>query len=204
LQRVATGTFSVSSGNGSVLGDPVYQNLDTDGDGIADYLEVKCWVNPKTNGNYILAGDLVDASGTHRFSQSAAFAADGTGPMQVTLIFDLAEIRAAGGSGVFHIENLQLFEVTGSGTAWLDAYQGSSVVTIQAPTKVINIGVWSNQFGFTITGSNSLVIVVEACTNLAHPVWSPVGTNTLTGGSSYFSDAKWTNSPGRFYRIRSP
>ena len=55
-------------------------------------------MNPTAAGNYILAGDLVDASGTNRFSQSAAFAADGTGPMQVTLIFDLPVIRAAGGS----------------------------------------------------------------------------------------------------------
>ena len=131
LQRVATGGFSVSSGHGSLWGDPVYENLDTDGDGIADFLEVKCWVNPTADGNYILAGDLVDANGTHRFSQSAGFAADGSGPIMATLIFDLAEMRAAGGKSIYHIENLQLFEVTSTGTAWLDAYHGSSVVNIQ-------------------------------------------------------------------------
>jgi hypothetical protein len=49
-----------------------------------------------------------------------------------------------------------------------------------------------------------LVIVVEACTNLANHIWFPVSTNTLTGGSSYFGDAKWTNTPARFYRLRSP
>ena len=47
-------------------------------------------------------------------------------------------------------------------------------------------------------------VVVEACTDLAHPTWSPVGTNTLSEGWSYFSDLEWTKSPGRFYRIRSP
>ena len=138
LQRVATGTFSVSSGHGSLWGDPVYEYLDTDGDGIADFLEVKCWVNPTAAGNYILAGDLVDASGTHRFSKSAAFAADGSGPATVTLIFDLAEMLTAGARGTLHIEDLQLFEVTSTGTAWLDAYQGSSVVDIQ-PAKAINV-----------------------------------------------------------------
>jgi uncharacterized protein YkwD len=46
--------------------------------------------------------------------------------------------------------------------------------------------------------------VVEACTNLVNPDWSSVGTNTLTGGSSYFSDPEWTNSSARFYRFRSP
>jgi len=34
-------------------------------------------------------------------------------------------------------------------------------------------------------------VVVEVCTNLATPVWSPVSTNTLTEGWSYFSDPQW-------------
>jgi hypothetical protein len=29
-------------------------------------------------------------------------------------------------------------------------------------------------------------------------------TNTLAGGSFYFSDPEWTNYPSRFYRVRSP
>ena len=32
-----------------------------------------------------------------------------------------------------------------------------------------NLGVYTNQLGFTITGSSNLVIVVEACTNQAIP-----------------------------------
>jgi hypothetical protein len=64
-------------------------------------------------------------------------------------------------------------------------------------------GVRTNQFGFTITGTSNLVIVVEASANLVNPTWTPVGTNTLTGGSSYFSDPTWTkNHPARFYRLR--
>jgi hypothetical protein len=67
-----------------------------------------------------------------------------------------------------------------------------------------SFGVRSNRFGFTITGASNLVLVVEASTNLANPVWIPAGTNTLTDGSSYFSDPDWTNHPARFYRLRSP
>jgi Bacterial Ig-like domain len=81
------------------------------------------------------------------------------------------------------------------------------VVTTTTSTStyvVSGVGVRTNRFGFTITGTSNLVIVVEACTNVAHPTWSPVGTNTLTGGSSYFSDPQWTNYPRRFYRLRSP
>jgi hypothetical protein len=67
-----------------------------------------------------------------------------------------------------------------------------------------SFGVRAGQFGFTITGTSGLVIVVEASADLANSIWSPVGTNTLTGGSSYFSDPQWTNHPARFYRLRSP
>jgi hypothetical protein len=67
-----------------------------------------------------------------------------------------------------------------------------------------SFGVRTNRFGFTITGANNLVVVVEASPKLADPVWTPVGTHTLIDGSSYFSDPQWTNYPARFYRLRSP
>ena len=65
-------------------------------------------------------------------------------------------------------------------------------------------GVRTNQFGFTINGPANLVIVVEACTNLAGPLWVPVSTNALSGGSSYFGDSGWTNYHSRLYRLRWP
>jgi hypothetical protein len=75
----------------------------------------------------------------------------------------------------------------------------------QVQTNGASFGVQMNQFGFNITGNSGLVIVVEACTNLANPVWFPVQTNTIpTGGLSYFSDPAWTNYPGCFYRLCSP
>ncbi|MBE0545109.1 MAG: hypothetical protein IH623_27535 [Verrucomicrobia bacterium] len=71
-------------------------------------------------------------------------------------------------------------------------------------TGAASFGVRTNRFGFDITGTSGLIVVVEACTNLANPVWFPAGTHTLTGGSAYFSDSEWANHPRRFYRLRSP
>ena len=67
-----------------------------------------------------------------------------------------------------------------------------------------SFGVRTNRFGFNLTGPSNQIIVVEACTNLFHPLWQPVHTNTLTGAPLYFSDPQWTNHPTRFYRVRSP
>jgi hypothetical protein len=67
-----------------------------------------------------------------------------------------------------------------------------------------SLGVSSNQFGFNITGTADIPIVVEACTNLANPVWSPLQAATLANGSFIFSESLQTNSPARYYRISSP
>jgi len=72
------------------------------------------------------------------------------------------------------------------------------------------VGVWTNQFGFSfsagnLTATSNLVVVVEACTDLASTNWTPMVTNTLTStsSSSYFSDPAWTNYPSCMYRLRS-
>ena len=74
----------------------------------------------------------------------------------------------------------------------------------QMQTAGSSFGAQTNQFGFTINWAGGQTVLVEACTNLAHPVWQPVQTNTLTTGTAAFSDPQWTNFPARFYRLRSP
>jgi hypothetical protein len=93
---------------------------------------------------------------------------------------------------------------TGWGQFFSDVGLSGVLWNPQALTGDPNFGVRTNRFGFNITGSTNLVIVVEASTNLANPVWTRVSTNTLKHGSSYFSDPQWTNYPSRFYRFSSP
>jgi hypothetical protein len=74
----------------------------------------------------------------------------------------------------------------------------------QVQTSNSSFGVQPTGFGFNITGTTNIPIVLEACTNLANPAWISVQSCTLTNGSLYFSDPDWTNYPGRYYRLRSP
>jgi len=71
-------------------------------------------------------------------------------------------------------------------------------------TSGANFGVQSNQFGFNITGTSYIPIVVEVCTNLAGHIWIPLQALTITSGSVYFSEPLQTNGFGRFYRVSSP
>jgi hypothetical protein len=67
-----------------------------------------------------------------------------------------------------------------------------------------NFGVHNNHFGFAITNSANLTVVVEACTNLSSPVWTPLQTVTLTNGSFYFSESFQLNTARRFYGLGFP
>ena len=93
-----------------------------------------------------------------------------------------------------------------STTGWGVTFGGrpAYVWNPQVQTGGPGFGVGRIGFGFGITGSSNLVVVVEVCTNLANPGWTPMATNTLLGGSSYFHDPQWTNYPGRFYRLSQP
>jgi PKD repeat protein len=116
-----------------------------------------------------------------------------------------------GGMNVFSATtNATVYYLPGR-TNWGVTFGGRPAVlwNPQAQTSGGSFGVRTNRFGFNLTGSSNLIIVVEASTNLVNPVWQPVSTNPLnnivgTNGTSYFSDPQWTNYPGRFYRLRSP
>jgi hypothetical protein len=65
-------------------------------------------------------------------------------------------------------------------------------------------GVSNSQFGFNVTGTANIPVVVEACSNPANPVWTALTNVTPTNGQFYFSEAVQATNAGRFYRIRSP
>jgi hypothetical protein len=100
--------------------------------------------------------------------------------------------------------NATLYYLPGT-TGWGATFGGlpTKLWNPQVQSGDASFGVRSNQFGFNISGTADIPVVVEAATSLAEPVWSPLLTMTLTNGLVYFSDPQWTNYPGRFYRLRS-
>ena len=70
-------------------------------------------------------------------------------------------------------------------------------------TSAANFGVRTNRFGFNITGTPNIPIVLEAAADLGG-AWTVLRSLNLTNGLFYFSDPAWINHPARTYRIRSP
>ncbi len=113
------------------------------------------------------------------------------------------------GSGIFYLDDNAIVYYLPGTTGWGATYGGRPTAPWYLPNPLIldfgpSFGVLANQFGFIISwGGKHSSVVVEACNGLANHGWSPVATNTLANGASYFSDPDWTNYPARFYRLRS-
>jgi hypothetical protein len=140
----------------------------------------------------------------------------------VTRIHEYAFAFCTNLPGLFFEGNAPMssFEGFGAGTnttvyylpgtrGWRSTFDASPTAPWLLPYPVMlttppDFGVQTNQFGFIISWATNTSVVVEACTDLTLPDWSPVGTNVLNEGWSYFSDPQWTNYASRFYRIRSP
>jgi hypothetical protein len=115
----------------------------------------------------------------------------------------------ANNSSVFSGDNNATIYYLPGTTGWSTPFDGrpTALWFLSNPLILDNnpgFGIQSNGFGFIISWATNIPVVVEACTNLANPIWSAVSTNTLTGGSCYFSDPDSTNYRARFYRVRSP
>lgn len=59
-------------------------------------------------------------------------------------------------------------------------------------------------FGFRINWASGQLIVVEACTNLVSPLWTPIQTNFLTDSVLDFKDSRSFAFNSQFYRVLSP
>ncbi|HUA68565.1 MAG TPA: leucine-rich repeat domain-containing protein, partial [Candidatus Saccharimonadales bacterium] len=96
---------------------------------------------------------------------------------------------------------------TGWGTT-VEGYAGLELPTVlwnpQIQTDVTSFGVHTSQFGFNITGTTNIPIIVEASTNLIGTPWTVLQSCYITNGLIYFGDPQWTNFPNRFYHLRSP
>jgi hypothetical protein len=174
----------------------------------------------RTNLTSVIIGDNVTNIGNSAF-QACANLTSVTIPNGVTymggIVFadcnSLTAVYFRGnapslGSSVFTNDNsvtvYYLPATTGWGTTFGTNPSRPAVLWNPSVKADAIFGIQADCFGFTFTNAGSPTVVVEACTNLTSPVWSPVATNTLTGGTASFSDPDWTNHPARFYRFQMP
>ncbi len=91
-------------------------------------------------------------------------------------------------------------------TGWGATYAGRSAFLWNPSVSPFDRGFGLNngKFGFNITGTPGLSLVIERSTNLAQLNWKPVRRITLVGGISSFVDPVALPNEGAFYRFRTP
>lgn len=124
----------------------------------------------------------------------------------LSTVFFTGNAPSLGGASVFDGgDNATVYYLPGR-VGWGETFGGRPAVlwNPEILTRDASFGVGAVGFGFKITGTPDIPIVIQACTDLMAADWLPLRTDTLEGGSVYFSDTVWSNHPTRFYTIRWP
>jgi hypothetical protein len=102
-------------------------------------------------------------------------------------------------------ENVTIYYLPGA-SGWGSTFAGRPAVLWNPLIQIgdASFGVQARGFGFNIVGTTNIPVVVEVSTNLATGDWVCLQTITLTNGLASVSDPAWSDSPSRFYRLRSP
>jgi acylphosphatase len=106
--RYGTAGISVSTGNISIGSGFTEQLLDTDGDGLANQLEITASVTALSPGSYLMTADLADSHGTEVSSGSSGAVSLVSGTQPVSIAFDGASIYKSGLPGPYHFVNVRL------------------------------------------------------------------------------------------------
>jgi hypothetical protein len=110
-----------------------------------------------------------------------------------------------GGTNVFTSDDVAVAYYLPGFSGWGTTFGGIPAIQL-GPHSGSSLGLSAKvtQDGFTLTWVSSYGAVVEAAANLNDPVWQPLYTNSVSTGTSSYTDSQWTNYPRRFYRLRSP
>ncbi len=165
----------------------------------------------------LLDGRAVTGIGTSAF-HSRTWLTSVTIPGSVTDIGNLAFAGCTGLKGIYFKGNapgagasvftgadqVTVYYLPGT-TGWGSTFAGRPALLWNPKVRHgAGFGFASDRFGFDIAGTTNIPVVVEATTNLAGGVWTPLLTNILNTGSLSFTDPSSTNRPACFYRIVWP
>ncbi len=88
---------------------------------------------------------------------------------------------------------------------WLTTFGGRP--TSLWPAQILpagpGFGSSGGRFEFAISWPEDRELIVETIESLQDPSWTPLSTNSVTGGWAHFEDLEAARHPSRFYRVRT-
>lgn len=123
-------------------------------------------------------------------------------PNLTTLFFLGNVVTNLGGDVFYYTDNVTIYYLPDT-TGWQPLLDTRPTALWNPTVPPDSIGMPTNRFGFNITGTANLPVVIEASTNLLGG-WEVLQSLRLTNGVVYFSDPQSGNYPQRFYRLSAP
>jgi BspA type Leucine rich repeat region (6 copies) len=123
-------------------------------------------------------------------------------PNLTTLFFLGDTVTNLGGDVFYFTDNVIIYYLPGT-TGWQPMFDTRPTALWNPQVPPGSIGMPTNQYGFTITGTANIPVVIETSTNLVG-TWDVLQSLRLTNGAVYFSDPQSANHPQRFYRLSAP
>jgi hypothetical protein len=112
--------------------------------------------------------------------------------------------RPSIGSDAFVNDSQLTIYYTADANGWTSTV-GGRPATLWNPRIVTDdgkLGFSLNQFGFTVSGSSGVVVIVERTVDLSNPSWTPIETNTLSAATWSFQTPD--SGGNAFFRLRAP
>jgi hypothetical protein len=116
-------------------------------------------------------------------------------------VFFMGDAPSVGIDPFLDSDQVTVYYIPGT-SGWGETFAGRPTAIWNPLLSVLisDTRISNNSFTFTVTGSDGQDVSIEACEDLSNPVWTSIGSITLTGGSADFSDADWDNHSRRYYR----
>jgi hypothetical protein len=126
----------------------------------------------------------------------------------LTRVYFESNVRSIGSDVFLTDKNVTVYYLPGA-TGWSSTFGDAPAMLWNpfGPSGDANVHVQANQFGFNFTGPANLLILVDACANLANPIWIPLTTNILRdccrrGCASRFGEPILDGGVKRHFRQR--
>lgn len=121
----------------------------------------------------------------------------------LTALFFLGNaVTNLGGEVFYFTDDVTIYYMPGT-TGWQPMLDSRPTALWNPAVPPGSIGMPTNPFGFTITGTANIPVAIEASTNLIGS-WEVLQSLRLTNGTVYFSDPQSGNYPQRYYRLGAP
>lgn len=130
FRRTWRSAFTVAAPGGFVAGEPNWQTVDADDNGIVDALMVDVLVSVAEPGDYVLSARLRDGEQNAEILAVTDFHREAGSAVKATLHFNPRELPQGQTFGPFELRDLKLFKRNSNSTVFLDRYANAVTVPV--------------------------------------------------------------------------